>query len=78
MFSAALLLCTDKDLEASFFFKVFNKQLLDFYMYVSVLAGLSFAFMYSVISVWYSKKLVSTLSWQDKFCLVSGRDQAQL
>ena len=78
MISAALLLCTDKDLEASFFFKFFYKQLLDVYMYVSVLAGLSFAFMYSVILAWYSKKFVSTLSWQDKFCLVSGRGQAQL
>ena len=50
--------------------------MLDFSMYVSILAGLSFALIYSVILAWYSKKFVYNLSWQDKFCWASGRGQA--
>ena len=59
MVSAALLLCMDKDLSSSFFSRIFCKQKLNFSIYVLILAGLSFALLYSIILACFLKRFVS-------------------
>ena len=57
MVSAALLLRIGnrQRVRLIIFSIVFCKQLIDFLMYVSILAGLSLALIYFVILAWYEK-----------------------